>query len=108
MSLEYINIIRSLTKQIVENLVLGNFEKIANDKIKVEDIKQRISEYDGKLTTPPEIDYANLEITKFGSEPYIYIIDYDLWIDSNKSDLTLTTIVDVEKQKIKVSDLHTL
>jgi hypothetical protein len=68
-----IDIIISLLKPLVNNLVNGDYEIIEHtDRSGLytsEEIKELVDEYSGNLTTPPDEDYKNINIIAVENEP---------------------------------------
>lgn len=102
-----------LLKITVDELVNEEYEKIKlklRPGIDIEDIKEKLSHWD-KLTTPPEAAYENTYFYKYEDGSGL-ALDFDLWIEDEESDLTLSCSVIVDEHDNVVSftieDLHTL
>jgi hypothetical protein len=105
--------IYSLLKSLVYDLVSGNFEQIEklgkSGPFSASELKELIDEYGGKLTFPPDDDFANINRIKIDNEPE-YAIEYELWIDNEKSDVTLSCTVREENnsESISIDNIHVL
>lgn len=67
-------------------------------------------EYGGTITLPPDDVYESLEIIKVKNLPE-YAIDFDLWINGEHSDLTLSCTIHMKEDQtmtIEIDDLHVL
>jgi hypothetical protein len=102
-----------LLKKTVVELVNGDFEsvkvKLGND-IELEDIKEELSYWDS-LTIPPESAYEKVDFYEYKDGSGL-ALDFDLWIDNEESDLTLScqAILDEHDNVLsfKIENLHTL
>lgn len=105
-----------ILKKLVCDLVNDNYQMIIDDgrngELTEEEIKRAISEYGGKLTNPPDDAYYSraLNIIEI-KENEKYHIEFDLWIDNERSDLSLICNVIFENGKVKhiiIKDIHVL
>lgn len=105
--------ILTLLIPLVEDLVNGNLELIKetgrSGPYTVEELKEQLDDYGGILTAPPEADYKNLELYEIDDEPE-WVLEYLLWIDGQKIDLTLTCTVRLTDQEksIAIDSIHVL
>ena len=74
-----------------------------------EELKELVEEYGGKLTIPPDEDYKNINIIEVEDEPE-YFIEYELWVDGEKSDLTLGCTVQFTEDEVRITieNIHVL
>ena len=105
-----------ILKKLVSDLVDENYNKIFeygyNGELTEEEIKKAVSEYGGVLTIPSDNAYYTdsmniIEIKKNTK----YHIEFDLWIDNKRSDLTLICNVICENNNIRkliIEDIHVL
>lgn len=109
-------IVIDILKKLVFDLVNGHYQKIFEDgrngELTEEEIKRVISEYGGKLTNPPDDAYYSkaLNIIEI-NENEKYHIEFDFWIDNERSDLSLICNVIFENDKVKqiiIKDIHVL
>ena len=58
---------------------------------------------------PPDEDYKNINIIEVEDEPE-YFIEYELWVDGEKSDLTLSCTVQFieDEVRIMIENIHVL
>lgn len=102
-----------LLKETVTELVNEDFKIIKaklRHNIDIEDIKEELSNWDS-LTIPPETAYEKVVFYEY-EDGSGFALEFELWIDNEESDLTLSceAIVD-ENDKVlsfTVEDLHTL
>ena len=108
-----IDVYAGIIKKIVELLSYEDYEAIVrNDyerRLTPEEIKIAIKEYGGDITLPPEENYNRMDVYQVRDRDEV-IIDFDLWIDNGKSDLTLTVrIINVRSSpEYVVEDIHVL
>lgn len=94
-------------------MVSGKFEEIErvgkSGPYSASELKELIDEYGGHLTLPPDDDFVNINKIKIQNEPE-YVIEYELWIDNEKSDLTLSCTVREENNSasISIDNIHVL
>jgi hypothetical protein len=104
----------SLLRETVLEIVAGDFEKISVkliDGLTIEDIKEELNNW-GEITTPPDSAFRNdLNYIEY-NDGSGYVIEFELWINDQKSDLTLTceAIIDKESnvQTFLIENLHAL
>lgn len=105
--------ILALLIPLVEDLVSGKLELIKetgrSGPYTVEELKEQLDDYGGTLTASPEIDYKNLDLYEIDDEPE-WVLEYELWVDGEKSDLTLTCTVRLTDQEksIAIASIHVL
>jgi hypothetical protein len=105
-------IIRNL-KPLVQDLVNDKLLLIQktdrSGPYTAEELKELIEEYGGELTSPPQDDYTNINIIEIADDPE-YVVEYDLWVDGEKSDLTLSCSVRLfeRMEKISINNIHVL
>ena len=102
-----------LVRKLVEDVVEGNFQNLVNDGRfrvgKIEDFVAVLNEYPGALTMPPDEAYEDLDMVE--SVRGDVLVDFYLWYDGKKSDLTLQAVIETsnEGQKsIYIEDCHVL
>jgi hypothetical protein len=102
-----------ILKLLVESLVEGEYSLIQltgrSGPYTSEQLKELVEEYGGKLTIPPDEDYKNINIIEVEDEPE-YFIEYELWVDGEKSDLTLSCTVQFTENEvtIMIENIHVL
>ena len=102
-----------ILKPLVENLVEGEYQLIQltgrSGPYTSEELKELVEEYGGKLTIPPDEDYKNINIIEVEDEPE-YFIEYELWVDGEKSDLTLGCTVQFTEDEVRImiENIHVL
>ena len=105
--------ILALLKPLVEDLASGKLALIVESgrsgPYTVAELEEQLDDYGGILTVPPEIDYQNLDLYEIDDEPE-WVLEYDLWVDGEKSDLTLTCTVWLtdQEQSIAIDSIHVL
>ncbi len=105
--------ILELLKQLVNDLVNQRYEKLvssgASGVFSAQELIDLINDYGGQVTPPPEGDLKNINIITI-EESFEYVIEYELWIDGHKSDLTLSCIVyeNESENYIKIENIHVL
>ncbi|MFC4766475.1 DUF7668 domain-containing protein [Effusibacillus consociatus] len=108
--------IKNNLKQLVIELINGNFSKLVSTgqagRLTEEEIRTALYECNGELTPPPEEAYDTIEIysVENGTNP-AWAVDFDLWINNERSDLTLScTVIQDDKGEFQISidDLHVL
>lgn len=88
--------IQQEVKKIIKLLVEKNYEHLADDnmlgELSGEEVKLAIQEYGEEITLPPDIENMNMDIFQIKKDgfPKEYSIDCDLWINNQRSDLTLS------------------
>jgi hypothetical protein len=116
--------IKSKVKEVVELLVNKDYESLAKrgyiSVLGIPDIKRVIFEYsefwahEGVLTVPPPDDFNNIGIIEISRPQRAFKefhVDYDLWIDGKRSDLTLQCDAEVDRSgqvSIRLNDLHVM
>jgi hypothetical protein len=109
-----------IKKQLLEllKITIGEFVNEDYEKLKLKlesdidivEIKEVLSHWD-KLTTPPKSVYENTYFYKY-EDGSGFALDFDLWIDDEESDLTLSCSVIVDERdnvlSFTIEDLHTL
>ncbi|MFD4704136.1 hypothetical protein ACFWM3_04625 [Gottfriedia sp. NPDC058432] len=102
-----------LLKETVFDLVNKDFVKISSKLIKelaIEDIKEELN-YWGTLTIPPDLAYKNINYIEYNYGEG-YAMEFDLWIDNEESDLTLSceAIIDQSDNVLSfsITNLHVL
>ncbi|TAA72667.1 DUF7668 domain-containing protein [Planococcus salinarum] len=105
--------ILALLISLVKDLVNGKLKLIVetgrSGPYTVEELKEQLVDYGGTLTASPETDYKNLDLYEIDDKPE-WMLEYELWVDGEKSDLTLTCTVRLtEKEKsIAIDSIHVL
>ncbi|MFC1790323.1 hypothetical protein ACFLZP_02465 [Patescibacteria group bacterium] len=107
--------VKIAVREVERAIVKGKFKKIspniANSRLTKQDIKKAIEEYGGRVTLVSDNAYDNLQpIEVRGSNPKVWAVDFDLWVEGKQSDLTLSlTVTNVKNKLIAViDDLHIL
>ena len=83
--------------KLCERLYEGKYEVIAldnlDDRVSASELKKVVDDYGGKLTFPPEDAYDSYE-DYYEDGDTEAIVEFDLWFDNKRSDLTLRTETD--------------
>ncbi|MGP6148685.1 DUF7668 domain-containing protein [Priestia flexa] len=128
--MENVNKVKELIKGIVQELVQHNIESLPlEDDSEISNLKEELSLYPGVMTLPPEVAYDQLEDGFYIDQPdaphfslgkknvkkqfpkLIYMVDFDLYYDNERSNLTLQCSIYENKSgdwMIKVSDIHVM
>jgi hypothetical protein len=99
-------------KRIVENLVNKNYNAIYEDdylqEMPASQMEEIILDYGGVFTLPPLISFDKFIIYTISENELT--IDFDLWCDNEKSDLTLICRFKDFDNKIRytIEDMHIL
>lgn len=103
-----------VVKELVQRLIKKEYELIFQTGMSGEytskEIEELINEYGGKLTDPSVDDYEDMNIYETDDEQE-YVIEYDLWVDGETSDLTLTATIRFEAGKvtsITIDNIHVM
>ena len=103
-------ILRKL-RELVTLLVNGEYDLIVsrgeNGRLTQEEIIFAIEDYRGKLSFPTEDDFESANIIQVGSSSE-YVVEYELWFDNQKSDLTLSTTVNIQEDSIAIDNIHVM
>jgi hypothetical protein len=98
------NIINTV-KSIISLLYTQNYEKLAElDFRRIlagEEINQAIKDYGGKITMPLESTFDMMDIYPMKDIKNMVHVDCDLWVDNEKSDLTLSVAIKNEENEYK-------
>lgn len=107
--------IEKVIRQIEVELVNKNFDQVVSlateSKLSARDIEDSLSEYGGRVTIAPDYVFHSLEIIPLsGSDPKSWVVDFDLWIDGKRSDLTLSMEVSVTREgaTYSINNLHVM
>ncbi|EGR4190768.1 hypothetical protein DDO01_10895 [Vibrio cholerae] len=108
--------IKKLVKKMVEKLVNGDFDSLVlrgeNGRLSVEDIKTAITDFPGVITLPPIQAYDSIEVYDvYDASCGARKVDFDLWFDNEKSDLTVSMEVRMDgigKLGLIIEDIHIL
>ncbi|EBN5355226.1 hypothetical protein H9J87_000891 [Escherichia coli] len=108
--------IKKLVKKMVEKLVNGDFDSLVlrgeNGRLSVEEIKTAITDFSGLITLPPIQAYDSIEVYDvYDASCGARKVDFDLWFDNEKSDLTVSMEVRMDglgKLGLIIEDIHFL
>lgn len=105
-------------KQLVIDLVDANYDQIVlcgkNGRLTREEIENEITMYPGQITAPHENAYHDLDLYEIkNSDGSIreWSVDFDLWFDGERSDLTLqASLVKTNEGEyiIGIDDIHVM
>ncbi len=105
--------VRDVTAELVHDVVLGRFEKIATDnrigRLTSADLRRAIAEYGRTLVDLPEEGWSLLDV-QYIDDAHL-ALDVPMWTaEEGRSDLTLSLSVELGPTKVHVSidDLHVL
>lgn len=97
------NIVKLLITEDFKDLWLDDLDQ----RIVPEEIAEAVSGY-GKMTIPPASSFDEIRVFPT-DDPNVVRIDFDLWFDFMKSDLTLRcTIYMLEQKKYSIDDIRVL
>ena len=103
-----------VVKELVQRLINKEYEFIHHSGMSGEyiskEIEELINEYGGELTVPLIEDYEGMDICEIDDEPE-YVIEYDLWVDDEKSDLTLSATIRIDEKgatRITIDNIHVM
>lgn len=81
-----------LVRFVVDHLCAKEYEKLVDfdfmKRLSASEIKTAIEEYAGVLSLSPETGYHDIDYYR-GNDKSEVNLDFDLWFDNQKSDLTL-------------------
>lgn len=107
------NKIKSLLRETVIDFVQGDFNKIQTrlqNGLSISDLREELS-YWSSLTIPPDAAYENVNFYKY-DDGSGYALEFELWIDNQRSDLTLSceSIIDENDNILSftIENLHVL
>lgn len=107
--------IENAIRKIEKKLVSEDYEKAVtltkNSRLTAKDVEAALKNYGGKVTAAPGYVFDSLEVTETSNfEPKAWYVDYDLWIDGKRSDLTLSLTVSFVGDEIipSIDNLHML
>lgn len=103
-------------KNIESALVSKNYDKAISDSVEsrltAEEVKNTVESYGGEITTAPDEYFRELyPIEIKNSAPTRYALDFDLWVNGKRSDLTLSLTLIPDKEgnfSVSVDDLYVL
>ncbi|MFF3025389.1 hypothetical protein ACFVRR_22560 [Gottfriedia sp. NPDC057948] len=105
--------LKFLLKETVCDLVKKDFIKIKfklSKELTIEDIKRELNHW-GSLTIPPDVAYENINYLEYYNRSG-YTMEFELWIDNEESDLTLSCEATIDKSdnilSFYIEDLHAL
>ena len=81
------------------------------NKLSNEEVEKAIKSYGGSVTERPDDTLSDLQLIKIeGNDFETYYVDYDLYIDGNQSDLTLSLLITNQSGNYitSIEDLHVL
>lgn len=89
--------VKAVLMKLCKLLYEEKYEVIAlddlDDRVSASELEKAIDDYGGKLTLPPEDAYESFE-DYYEDGDTEAIVEFDLWFDDERSDLTLRTEVD--------------
>jgi hypothetical protein len=111
----------TLLEELINNLVNKDYRKIIenkqNGRLSEEEISRTIYEYseywntEGLITMPPKSEFEKLDLIKITNQP-VYILHFDLWVNGEKSDLTLICEIEIDELnnvvRFEIDDLHVM
>ncbi|ULO07111.1 hypothetical protein H1230_29930 [Paenibacillus sp. 19GGS1-52] len=97
--------------ELVTLLVNGEYDLIVsrgeNGRLTKEEIIFAIEDYGGKPFFPTEEDFKSAIIIQVGRTSE-YVVEYELWFDNQKSDLTLSATVNTQEDSIAIDNIHVM
>lgn len=105
---EVINTIKSIVEMLVKERYEEIFSNDLNKLISAEDIRSAIREYGGMITLPPNEEYLKFDIYEINENKCS--ADFDLWVNSERSDLTLSCTIFYAngKYEYSIENIHVL
>ncbi len=105
--------LKLLLKEIVIDLVNENYERIQRrliEELKVDDVKEELSCW-GLLTIPSDAAFEKINFIEY-EDGSGYAMEFELWIDNQESDLTLSCEAMVDDignvHSFLINNLHVL
>lgn len=105
--------VKLLLKEIVIDLVNGNYERIQMkliEELEVDNLKEELSYWES-LTMPPDQAFEKINFIEY-EDGSGYAMEFELWIDDNESDLTLSCEANVDHKgnvdSLLINNLHVL
>jgi hypothetical protein len=93
--------IKSILKDTVIDLVNSDFNNIQvklKGELTIDDIREELSYWDS-ITIPPDIAYEDINFYKY-DDGSGYALEFDLWIDNQLSDLTISCVAILDRYEI--------
>ncbi len=108
--------IRNATRDVVQRLVLGDYEGLARQtgrqRLSADQIRRAITEYGGHLQMPPARVFDMLDVIEIAdSNPRAWSVRCDLWTqEAGRSDLSLELrLIESEGNlRVEIDGLHVL
>ena len=106
------NIIAKKIKEVILLLINEDYKKLKEKgylgSLNTEDVSDAINSYPGKITLPSDDELLNFTVYNL-SENEVYV-EFDLYLDGNKSDLTVCSEITQNHGKIniRIQDLRVL
>jgi len=104
--------IRNLLKNLILDLSQKKYEDIVtsrrNGDLDCSTIEKLINNYPGNITLPPEEAFNEIDFIEYENRPGEGEIDFDLWYDNKRSDLTINAEVYVDnkgRKNIRIYDI---
>ena len=104
-----IEVLRHVNQLLVEKKYDQLYEENFNKEGNFGALWLNIEEYGGEITLPPEEALNNTGFMEIYDEDNDASIDFDLWIDDEESDLTLSLYVvkkEDDKYQFNIEDIH--
>ena len=101
--------IRSLVKKLVEHKYEEIYHQDHDKAISVLEIQEAIDSYGQILSMPPDDAFDEIDIYET-KDPSKVTVDFDLWFNNEKSDLTLSCIVYSagQERSYSIENIHML
>ncbi|MBE6069615.1 MAG: hypothetical protein E7211_18285 [Clostridium lundense] len=113
--------IRTLLKELIDNLINKDYRRIIdnqqNGRLSEEEMSRAIYEYsecwdaEGLITMPPNSEFEKLDLINITNRP-VYVLHFDLWVNGEKSDLTLICEIEIDKLnnivRFEIDDIHVM
>ena len=106
------SLVKEATQKLVRLLVDKRYSLIYDldkgKRLTEDEIITAIADYKGELTYPPEKAFDDLYL--YAEEDNEVRVEFDLWYDNQKSDLTLSFIASVNEGELffSLQDIHVL
>jgi len=105
--------ITEVMKYINNLLISKNYNELVNEdyqkQLTSEEIEKAFEDYGGNVTFPPDEAFESYDIF-WGEDKNEIAVDFDLWIDNEKSDLTMNCFIRNENNiyQFAITGIHAL
>lgn len=109
--------IKNILKRLVTDIVNSRYSEIENrgenGRLSKRDIEHAIEDYPGCISQPPDAAYDDIYVYDiYDNKNQARKVEFDLWFDNVRSDLTLSVDVHIDQRSMKlaisIDDIHVL